>query len=208
MPELEGFPYFEVQFAKTGEVHDLNESQDLLDVIAHNTVTDLFVISHGWNNDMNEARGLYRSFFRCMRGVLDSHPPAGLAGRSFAILGVLWPSKKFAEQELIPSGAVSVSSPINEALLLEQVEGLRGIFDVANADAHLDQAKQLVPELEDSPAARREFAEHIRALLPKSREQEGEIPPAFFSVRGDTLMDRLSKPAPGAARGDGRRNRS
>ena len=40
-------------------------------------VTDVVVISHGWNNDMDEARRLYRNLFASM----DAVRAAGLAGR-------------------------------------------------------------------------------------------------------------------------------
>jgi hypothetical protein len=65
-------------------------------------ITDLFVISHGWNNNMEEARSLYKSFFAQIRTEINNNRPAGIEQRKFAVLGILWPSMKFAEKELIP----------------------------------------------------------------------------------------------------------
>ena len=44
--------------------------------------------------------------------VMDGHFVSGIDARKFAVLGVLWPSKKFAEEELIPSGAAAAGSPV------------------------------------------------------------------------------------------------
>ena len=59
MQQLAGFPYFEVQFTREGRVHDRAEADALLDFVGQGGVTDLFVLAHGWNNDMADARALY-----------------------------------------------------------------------------------------------------------------------------------------------------
>ncbi|HYV07088.1 MAG TPA: hypothetical protein VFB82_21000, partial [Blastocatellia bacterium] len=149
MSDLKGFPYFEVEFSKKGEVHDQAQVTSLTDFLAQGGTSDLFVISHGWNNDMGDARNLYSRFFDCVRQVLDSQAVPGVSSRKFAILAVLWPSKKFAEQDLIPSGAAGAESPITNALLKQELEDLKGTFDDPNADAALEKAKSLVAKLED-----------------------------------------------------------
>jgi hypothetical protein len=87
MPNVAEFPYFEVQFTKGSRVHDQSEVDQLLDFLGQGTTTDLFVISHGWNNHMKEARELYRRFLAEMRAELDAAPLA--SGRQFAVLAVL-----------------------------------------------------------------------------------------------------------------------
>jgi hypothetical protein len=72
MPELARFPYFEVQFTKKDAVHGQQEAVKLTEFLTQEPVTDLLVMAHGWNNDMNNARSLYRRFFMSMREVLDS----------------------------------------------------------------------------------------------------------------------------------------
>src|SRR5438552_9019433 len=169
IPEKSGFPYFEIQFKKDGAVNDQNEVKQVLDFLAPGTVTDLFVISHGWNNDMAEARSLYDQFFFHVRNELNNNPPPGVSNRKFAILGILWPSKKFADQDLIASGAAGVESSAVEDAVQEQLDDLKGnFFDHPQADAIIEQAKQLVPQLEDDPEARRQYADLIRSLPGKS----------------------------------------
>lgn len=76
MTTLSNFPYAEIEFDMDGKPVDPRETQDLMHYLAGDgkQLTDLFVMSHGWNNDMNDARGLYRRFFAVVRGVLDQTP--------------------------------------------------------------------------------------------------------------------------------------
>ena len=194
MQQVAGFPYFEVQFNKDGAIVAQSEVTQIVDFAGQGTISDLLVIAHGWNNDINDARGFYKAFFGQVRQRLDQAALPGLAGRSFAILGVLWPSKKFAEKELIPGGAASTAGAISNQLILDQLANLKGAFDAPNADTSLSQAAALVPRLESSPAARAEFAALLRQLMPGAPAQEGEVPSQFFKLTGKTLMDRLGKP--------------
>lgn len=200
MSELSGFPYREVQFDKKGRVHDPEEVQALREMIEEEALTDLFVFSHGWNNDMAQARELYERLSEHLRAALDGGSGGGLPGRTVGLMGVLWPSKKFADQELIPSGAASLAGGIPEHLLEEQIDGLAGVFDGPGADAALQEARELVIDLEDKASARRRFADLLRSALgPASEldaEARAELPAAFFSRDGDELLDDLAKPPP------------
>ena len=194
MAAIAGYPSFEIEFNKNGAAHDPAAVKQVLDFLAQGTVTDLFIISHGWNNDMTEARDLYRQFFARVREIMDGHFVPGIDARKFAILGILWPSKKFAEEELIPSGAASVGSPVTEAVIVRQLNTLKGVFDKPDADAVLDQAKVLVPQLENSPKARQKFADLIRSLPNKRKGVPEDASDRFFKPAGDEMMNKLSKP--------------
>jgi hypothetical protein len=194
MQELSGFPYAEVQYTKDGAVHDAGEVAALMRQLEGGSVTDLFVIAHGWNNHMDEARSLYRDFFARVRAELDAGRVPGAAGRGFAVLGVLWPSKKFADKELIASGAAGVSSAVTDAVLIEQLDDLKGVFSDPTADDKLEQAKQLVGDLEDKRSARMQFADLLRSVLPADAADEEDASTNLFELRGDQVMERLSKP--------------
>ena len=71
MPDIAQFPYFEVQFTKDGAIHDPQEVNSAMEGIAQNNITDLLAFSHGWNNDMDEARELYRDFFTSVKSLRD-----------------------------------------------------------------------------------------------------------------------------------------
>jgi len=196
MQNLKGFPYFEVEFNKDGTVHDQNQTKALMDFLGQGSVSDLFVISHGWNNDMADARDLYSRFFECMRAVINLGTVGGIGKRNFAVLAVLWPSKKFAEQDLIPSGAASGGSPVTNDLLKQELKGMKGLFDGKDADAALDKAIQLVAKLEDSPKAQAEFADLLRSILPKPAPDNTDASGDFFKLPGGEIIKRLSKPVP------------
>lgn len=195
MSTIADFPYFEVEFTKKGKVDDKQQVTDLLNLVSQGTVTDLFAISHGWNNDMDEARGLYKEFFERVRDEINDDRPAGISSRKFAVFGILWPSKKFADEELIPSGAASFAAPgADEKGLKAQLDELKGFFDHKDANAILDKAKQLVDKIKTNPAAARHFADLIRSL-PGNQEMNAEDnSDAFFKAPAAKLVETMSRP--------------
>jgi alpha/beta hydrolase family protein len=197
MAKVAGFPYFELQFDKRGKVFDQDALREVVALVSEGEITDLFVLAHGWNNDMADARALYRELLARLReGIDGGKPPIG--ARKFAVLALLWPSKKFADEELIPSGAASVGSPVTTAVVKRQLARLKGVFDNPKADAILAKAAELVPELEASAAARAKFADLLRSL-PRSKAGASEdASDRFFKLAGGELMDRLAKPASAA----------
>jgi hypothetical protein len=197
MSDIAGFPfqYLEVQFDKQGNVFDQSEVDKVLDFVSQHTATDLFVISHGWNNDMDEARGLYKRFFDRVNAIASGGIVPGTNARKFAVLGILWPSKKFAEEELIPSGAAGISSAVTVEFLQRQLDNLKGVFDNPKADDDIEKAKLLVPQLENSPKAQRDFADLIRQLPMRRETHPEDASDRFFTLDGTELMKRMSKPA-------------
>jgi hypothetical protein len=204
MKTVSGFPYFEVEFTKDGDVDDDAEVTDVRNFLTKPNASDLLVISHGWNNDMSDARKLYAKFLACLRKVLAEMAVSGLADRSFAVLAVLWPSMKFADEELIPSGAAAVGSVVTASLVKKQLDRLEAAVDTAGK-SKIKRARALLPSLSSDPKAREKFADLIRSALPKSAAEVDDGSKAFFDRKGGDLMDRLSKPvtlpAAPAARG-------
>lgn len=195
MEQLSGLAYFPVQFTKDAGVHNQAEVTALKEFLRRGTTTDLLVISHGWNNNMDEAKELYARFFANLRALIDAGTVAGLANRTWAIMGVLWPSKKFEEKELIPSGAAGVDSIGGMAVLKAKLDGLKGVFDSPQADRTLDELQKLLPKLEDSASAQREFVEKVRSLLvlkkTVDKEDGSEL---FFKVPAGEVLGKLRNP--------------
>ena len=207
MPETIGtLPYFEVQFTKDGKRFDDAAEQALIDGLGG--VTDLFVVSHGWNNDMEEARALYRELFGNVNQQM--HEPATapkLTGRQFAVLGVLWPSKKFADEELIAGGGAASTggdSSAADAHIAKLLDDLADLLDppgapseAASPDARsaLQAAKSLIPDLDDDPEKQDAFTRIVRAFFPQDATLEDQIPPDFFTKSGDELLPRLGRSA-------------
>ena len=106
---------FDVEFTKDGAIFDQTQVDALLAGLA--PVTDLLVLSHGWNNDKADASQLYDELLGNLDKLLDlrNQPryqrPRGLhqslRGREFAAVRIYWPSKKFTDEELIPGGGAA-----------------------------------------------------------------------------------------------------
>ncbi len=86
MQEIAGLPYWEIQFDKDGRT-DAGTRAGLLDEISRAGLTDLIIMSHGWNSSPDHARRLYRQWF----GMLPPLIPRP-SGAKVGTLGVLWPA--------------------------------------------------------------------------------------------------------------------
>jgi len=193
MAEQSRFPYFEVQFDKQGKLVDKAQVDAAAKEVDRLGITDLIVFSHGWNNDMDEARGHGKRFAAAMRDATDRH----LADRKTAILAVLWPSKKFADAQLIPGGAAA-GQAADQAALLAQLDALKGAFTARGADARLKEARKLVPRLA-SPKVQAEFLELLRAAAkqpkaakPDDTPEEGTEP--IFDITAEEAFKNLDRP--------------
>src|SRR5688500_78735 len=105
---------FDVEFTKNGSVHDEQQVDAFLNSSAN--ASGLVVLSHGWNNDTREANDLYDAFIASLDQL--SQPPAS-AGAKLIVMRVFWPSKKFADNELIPGGGVASAHFENDMALLK-----------------------------------------------------------------------------------------
>ena len=191
--QLFNFPYFEVQFNKSAQISNPNEVQKLIEYLNNQSISDLLVMSHGWNSDIADARGLYHRFFKAMRQVLDQGVVAEVANRNFGIMAIFWPSKKFTEAQLIPGGAASFDDAGSDSLK-EQLSDFKVLFDDSQSASTFEQLESLIPNLEDSPTARGKFADLVRSLLSQDATDDEDASSDFFSLEGEELMKRLNKP--------------
>jgi hypothetical protein len=189
VPErIGGLRVFPIAFDKRQQLVEPEQVDQLREHLEDGAVTDLLVVSHGWNNDAADALTLYQKLLtnvgRRAQGRWDD--------REVAVLAVFWPSKRFADRDLIPGGAASVSGDVPTAELLAELEELRGFFD----DEVLDRLVALVPRLTQSSDARREYAEGVRELVEveDDPEVEEELPSTFFTMDGDELLEELGQP--------------
>jgi len=194
--DIAGFPAFEVEFTKDGTIFRQDDKSEAVRFVSDRGLTDLFVFSHGWNNDIQDARDLARRFFAKVKAV--RRKVAGLGDRAFGVVVVLWPSKKFAEEEFIAGGgAAAAGGMIRAKDVKAHIDRLRGVFDDPQADEALEKAKALVARLDDSPRARVEFVDLVRSVLPKpkkARKGSEDGTSEFLTMKGDELMNRLKGP--------------
>ncbi len=184
--ELQGHPYRELEFAKDGSPVDPEQAAAVQQLAEE--VTDLLVLSHGWNNDMDEARRLYRDIV----GSIDTvHRTSSidLGGRSVGVVGILWPSKRFADSALIPGGAASLGDA--DPSLPEDLRAMADAFEAPDADEVLDRAARLAGRLDGSPKAQREYADLLRSLVSPAAAEPADAADQLFDLDGPDLLDRL-----------------
>ena len=192
MNAIAGIPYVETEFDKKGA---LTSPAPLLP----DKVTDLFVISHGWNNDKQDAEALYQELFTNFMTVGD---PADLAGRSQAIIGVIWPSKKFdelvaasGEDQAGEGGAglnpTAANDPSSLAVVAAKLDAMERFFSDPSDVERLRRARTLLPDLEDKATARRQFVEELRAMLDPSAANKEDASTRFFKDDGNDIMKNL-----------------
>jgi len=188
MTDLFGFPSAEVRYRADGSVDGSDAAARAL--AADPGVTDLLVITHGWNNDILGARDLFAQLARSLREVVDGGhglPP----GRTLGILGAIWPSRQFALPDQM-QGVAAVGPSVTQQDLVDAIDGLRAVFP--GEDARLDRAAALVPDLAEDVSARQEFADLVRGLVTPAVGDGTECPDALFTLPGDVVLEQLSVP--------------
>jgi hypothetical protein len=203
MNTMSGFDYFEVPFTKEGSIGDASVEDQVKVYLAQQQPSDLLVISHGWLTDQEGARGLYTKVFDQFRTVLDQGVVSGLLSRQFAILGVIWPSKKYSGDGQISGGAAGLDSGMEQALEA-QLTDLADLLAEETAMSKISELKGLIPQLEDETSAQK-FADGVCGLLDQGVGDEEDGTSALFSLSGNEIMQNLSLPigAPPTASGEG-----
>lgn len=182
MGTLAGFQFFPVDFGKQGQVLDETQVQALLTHVTGLGKANLLVMSHGWNNDKAEAEALYAELLGNLGKQYEGDLPV-------VVLGVFWPSKKFANRDLIPGGAAGL---VGDDPLLEHIEQLRGFFDVDDESRLLGELKALVPVLLDDES-KRQFVAKVLRLIGGTADLEEEG--GARALDATAVLDALVPPA-------------
>lgn len=194
------FPQFEIEFTKDGQLFNNAQEDEILKNAP--TLTDVFIISHGWNNNKVEATKLYDDFFANLSKVLSNDLVKGLEERKFGVIRIFWPSKKFADADLVPAGGAASLTPevSNKALisLLEKMKPnparLGGQESDPLREENLRKAQDLVPQLETDTQARRDFLFRLRTILDPSDRHADDGSVEFFAVEPEKLFEQLKGP--------------
>ena len=91
--QLSGFPFWLLAFEKDGQPTDAGAIDRMVSEVATGNFTDLFVFSHGWNNDRSAALSLYARFFEQVGKVIsDTTLTKKRPDARLGVAGVVWPS--------------------------------------------------------------------------------------------------------------------
>lgn len=121
---LAGFPFWILTYDEDGQPRNSSDIDSFVNEVAAQNLSDLFIFSHGWNNDPVTAMNLYTGFFSEVRKVVDD---AGLPRRreaTIGVAGIIWPSILWPDNELPEStgGAASLDAPAPEANLTDELK--------------------------------------------------------------------------------------
>ncbi len=200
MSDIAGIPYFPVHFEKDGKMLDQPPKLPA-------GTTDLFVISHGWNNTNEQAEKLYHDLFTNFAAVA----PELLQKKKLAIVGVIWPSKQFtdvvdaavADQAAAGGGAAfGASSTAAEKTIEAKLDVIAPMFGKEGA-AKIKAAKEQISQLENDPDAREKFVDELRALLNPKAATDDDNSKLFFKMNGSTMLEKLKTPTPLVSAGGG-----
>jgi hypothetical protein len=90
---IDSFPFWPLEYAKDGTPTDAGATDLLVAGVKGAGLTDLFIFSHGWNNDHTAAKSLYTRFFTEVGKLMrDAGVPKKQPAAKLGVAGVLWPS--------------------------------------------------------------------------------------------------------------------
>jgi hypothetical protein len=162
MPEtLEGFSFWILNFDENGALRDAATEARLAEELGKENLTDLFVFSHGWNNEPSQAKALYRAFFGEMRHVLNDGSLAARREARIGVCGVVWPSVSWPDESpaAVTGGAASL-----EAAASDPFAELRKTFTGKTQQAALNDMERMLGEKKRNDVALQAFLDKLRVL--------------------------------------------
>ena len=90
---IDQFPFWMLAFDKEGKPENAAAINQFISETKTRGLSDVFIFSHGWNNDRSAAMSLYRRFFAEVGKVLNDPKTTKRNGASkIGVAGVVWPS--------------------------------------------------------------------------------------------------------------------
>lgn len=172
MTSNNGFPYTEVRFDRAGAPVDLQDVVRARAVVRENQLTDVLILVHGWNNNMEVAGGLYSEILSSARPTLDGELKETLAGRRFGAVGVFWPSMRYTDPALIPGGAASSDPTVGFG---DDLNAALEVFVDGPMHEAVQKLKDNLPTVEDKASLRQQFLDAVRQHLPSIDDPEVPI---------------------------------
>ena len=145
---------------------------------------------------MQEARKLYENMAGNLAKEIGKHQK--LVSSKIGILGVLWPSKRFADDELVPGQiAASLEGLSEQENLLARLEESRHLFDGVDSHKIIDEAIESLKLFGDDENSVVVFAECMQKLIGGiksnlSGEPEDLAAIGLPKIPTDELLDRLA----------------
>jgi hypothetical protein len=224
--DLHGFPFWTLQFDKDASPVDAAALDTFVDEVAGQSLTDLYIFSHGWNNESSAALSLYDKYFAEVRKIVDARAVRARIG----VAGVIWPSILWPDDAAasartdvvapaMSGGAVSMGSgpppPLATASLDDVHAALNKGYEAPGQQRLLADLIALLAERKDSDEALQKFQQTLGQLLASERAGAaadkanpdaadgavGLMPYKDFRRLLDTMGHQMPQPAGGGAAG-------
>ncbi|HEY6411243.1 MAG TPA: hypothetical protein VIY29_27605, partial [Ktedonobacteraceae bacterium] len=166
-------PFYILPFDEQGLCQGPLTQAQLLSTVQVDTYTDIFLFSHGWNNDWNDASSNYNNF---LSGYMKLRHDHGLTyGRPFRplMIGIFWPSIALlmpSENAPAFAGNLPQLTDMQVALNLQEVQSLATAIakeDVERFYALAQRGQDLKPD---------EALELARIMAPIYHASSDELP--------------------------------
>lgn len=197
------FPYLHVQCRPDGAIWQQQEADALVASVQRGDAapTDLLIFCHGWNNNIPDAEGLYLGLASQLKPQFDSN--SELSTRRFASCGILWPSRKFEEHDLIPSGAASLNDAVSCDLLRTRVGDLAAVYtgsewpsgEGAETPPVFGQLSAAMTDIDEAgDEAQAGVVDLLRSAVSPNGASSDDGSDALFSLKSSVLLKRASRP--------------
>jgi pimeloyl-ACP methyl ester carboxylesterase len=164
---VSGFPFWKLEFNEDGQPEHAATFDTFISEVRANNLSDLFVFSHGWNNDPPTAMRMYQLFFAEMRKLLDDPNTPKRRAATIGTAGIIWPSIRWPEEEASAStgGAASLNSSEERNLF----EELKKVFKTEQQCRILDELALMLERKQRSEAALKQFKVKLGQLIQAPR---------------------------------------
>ena len=193
MATKSGFPYAELEFDAKGKF-GAAQLKAALDTLRAPGLTDVLVLSHGWNNDIADARKWYGAYLDFFRKEVDARHVPGIDTHKVGVIAVFWPSKRFADSELVAGNASSVGAPVTKASVKKQLTLLASAFPDKASKAKFAAAEKLLDKIETDVAAQRKFVDLLRTFWTTGKSGADALPATGAKKPGDQVLKLLAAP--------------
>jgi hypothetical protein len=203
MKTIHGVDFQPIEIDRRGTLK--SGADELAAHVKSRSVSDVVLICHGFRNDANDAQALYTRFLETFaENRRHASLQAKLAGRTFAVGGVFWPSMILPEPN--DSDGAALSAAEAPAADRARLEAMKAGLDAAAAK----KIDDLLARVDRAPVdgnARREMAAILLDLVRDLQVDEAnEMHGALATVTPDELCralmaDTVTVTAPGGGGG-------
>ena len=197
---LANFPFWSLPFDEEGRPS--NDVTAFLEQIPSTDLTDLFIFSHGWNNDRATAMALYAGFFGEVRKLVDNSAISKKIDAAIGVAGIVWPSILFPG-DVSPPGDVGGAASITTGLAPLTLESeLPKVFNKADQQPVLQDVLAMIRDQPPNNQALFAFRDKLAQLVSQrdtvSTQDDLELRAATVTEDDDwiALLDAMSAPAP------------